>query len=77
MSTQIPNKFLNDPEWGKVEDAINEALNSVSIVPDDTTAPEDFKAQVLANIKIKKAMETFLVQASVIKQQETEKNPFV
>lgn len=77
MSIQLPNKFLTDPDWHLVEEAILEALNTVSVIPDDSTEPTDFKAQVLANIKIKKAMETFLVQASVIKQQETEKNPFV
>lgn len=65
-----------DPDWKLVEQAILEALDTVSIVPDELTEPADFKAQILANIKIKKAMEAFLVQASVITQQETEKNPF-
>jgi hypothetical protein len=77
MSIQIPNKFLSDPEWHLVEEVIREALDNVAVVPDNKTAPTDFKAQVLAIIKMKKAMETFLVQASVIKQTETEKNPFV
>lgn len=77
MSVQIPNKFLSDPEWHLVEDVIREAMESVAFKPDSTTAPTDFKSQVLANQRIKKAMETFLVQASVIKQTETEKNPFV
>lgn len=76
MTIQLPNKFLQDPDWHLVEEAILEALDNVSIIPDDSTEPTDFKAQVLANIKIKKAMEAFLVQAAVIKQTETEKNPF-
>lgn len=77
MSVQIPNKFLADPEWYLVEEVVREALDNVSIVPDAKTAPTDFKAQVLAMIKMKKALEAFLVQASIIKQTETEKNPFV
>lgn len=77
MSVRIPDKFLSDPEWHLVEDVIREALDNCEVVPDSKTAPTDFKAQVLANIKIRKAMETFLVQASVIKQMEVEKNPFV
>jgi len=77
MSVQIPNKFLSDPEWHLVGDVIQEALESVAYQPTEDTEPSDFKAQVLANKKIKKALETFLVQAQVISQSETEKNPFV
>lgn len=77
MSIQIPNKFLSDPEWHLVGDVIQEAINAVKYEPSETTEPADFKAQVLANAKIKKALEAFLVQAQVLQQSETEKNPFV
>jgi len=77
MSIQIPNKFLADPEWNLVGEVIQEALESVAYLPEATTSPTDFKAQVLANKRIKKAIETFLVQAQVLQQTETEKNPFV
>jgi hypothetical protein len=77
MSIQIPNKFLSDPEWHLVGDVIQEALESVAFLPEATTSPTDFKSQVLANKRIKKAMETFLVQAQVLTQMEKEKNPFI
>jgi len=77
MSVQLPNKFLADPEWHLVGEVIQEAIDAVKYEPGEDTEPADFKAQILANAKIKTALEAFLVQAQVLTQSEVEKNPFV
>lgn len=71
----IPNKFLQDPEWKIVEQCIQDALDSVDMVPDSSTSPTDFKAQVLANKKFRRAMEDFLGQVGVV-IKSADKNPW-
>lgn len=73
----IPNKFLNDPEWHLVEQCVREAFEEVAFLPDSSTNPTDFKAQVLANVRIKKALESLLAQTGIVKKLDDDKNPFV
>jgi hypothetical protein len=77
MSKQIPAKFYEDGDWNLVEEVLLDCLSQVAYHPESSTAPTDFKAQVLANKRLKTAVDTFLAQAKVIKSQEVEKNPFI
>lgn len=59
-------KFFQDPDWVLVEEILRDCLKTVSYHPESTTAPTDFKAQVLANKRLYNAVLEFLGNAKVI-----------
>ncbi len=71
------SKFFNDPDWAIVEgmlaDYINEELNDD--IP-DTLAPADYKAQILANRRVRKALEKFLRTKDMLKERSLEQVSF-
>ena len=69
-------KFYNDPDWVIVEDILKECYSSLKYSPDESLAPADFKAQVLANKKLKDAVDKFLSQAQVLSNSNTSDNPW-
>jgi hypothetical protein len=75
MSKQNLEKFFLDPDWVKVEELLLDCLQEISFTPDSSTSPTDFKAQVLANKKLKE----FLVQSKLVSSKSIEErsvNPF-
>lgn len=60
------SKFHDDPDWILVEEILKDCLKTVSYHPDSTTAPTDFKSQVLANKRLHNAVLEFLGNAKVI-----------
>lgn len=78
MENKLPNlsKFYGDPDWVLVENIFLDMLKSLSYAPDSSTNPTDFKAQVLANKKLRDAVLNFLAQAKVINQEVTKINPW-
>ena len=67
MSKQLLAKFYEDGDWNLVEEIILDGLKTVTYEVDSSVAPTDFKAQTLANKRIRTAMENFLAQAKVLK----------
>jgi hypothetical protein len=74
MSKQLLAKFYEDGDWNLVEEIILDGLKTVTYEVDSSVAPTDFKAQTLANKRIRQAMENFLAQAKVLKQQSPSGN---
>jgi hypothetical protein len=77
MSKQLLAKFYEDGDWNLVEEIILDGLRTVTYEVDSTVAPTDFKAQTLANKRIRQAMETFLAQAKVLKDSNVGKNDWI
>ena len=70
MSKQLLSKFYEDGDWNLVEEIILDGLRTVTYDVDSTVSPTDFKAQTLANKRLRSAMETFLAQAKVLKDSK-------
>lgn len=66
MSQQNLAKFYQDPDWILVEEILKDCLKTIAYQPDSTTAPTDFKAQVLANKRLYGAVMEFLANTKVI-----------
>ena len=77
MSKQLLAKFYEDGDWNLVEEIILDGLKTVTYEVDSSVAPTDFKAQTLANKRLRSAMETFLAQAKVLKDSNVGKNEWI
>lgn len=70
MKTNLA-KFYQDPDWVMVEEILKDCYSTLKYTPDEDTQPADFKAQMLANAKLKSAVDRFLAQAKIVSTEES------
>lgn len=76
MLNNLP-KFYTDPDWHIVEDILVECFKDIYKEPEESLAPADFKAQVLANKKLQDSVSNFLESAKLTSRLKNKsKNPF-
>ena len=70
-------KFYQDSEWHLVENVIKDCFKELAKEPDESLAPADFKAQILANKKMLEGIQEFLGQAKLLTHVNLKSNnPF-
>lgn len=72
----IPKRFLDDPEWGQVEEVINEFIVPLLSIRDiDVSMPaEDVKAEVIGKLKAYEALEGFITSRGLVRSSKLTEN---
>lgn len=72
----IPKRFLDDPEWGQVEEVISEFIVPLLSIRDiDITKPaEDVKAEVIGKLKAYEALEGFITSKGLVRSSKLAEN---
>ena len=72
----IPKRFIQDPEWGQVEEVISEFITPLLNIReiDTTMSAEDVKAEVIGKIKAYEALEGFITSKGLVRSSKLAEN---
>lgn len=72
----IPKRFLDDPEWGQIEEVISEFIIPLLNIRDIdiTKDAADVKAEVIGKIKAYEALEGFITSKGLTRSSQLAEN---
>jgi len=72
----IPKRFLDDPEWGQVEEVLEEFIIPLLSIQDiDITAKaEDVKAEVIGKFKAAEILQGFITSRGLVRSSKLAEN---